>query len=147
MSAGELLALLRSDISMDDVPQSGCVDDAMLAQLLDRSWMLSGDEHQQDRSWMLTAEQRLQQQQQSEAASAGSSEAEGSESGSKSSKAAKGRGGRRASRSAAPAAAAEAAGSSGQAQQAVAGLPYAASGVGYEVVQAIGDSGLLSNVN
>jgi hypothetical protein len=137
MSAGELLALLRADISMDDVPQSGCVDDAMLAQLLDRSWML-------------TAEER--QQQQSEAASAGSSEAEPSEGGSKSSKAAKGKGGRRASRSATPAAAesagaAASAGSSGQAQQDVAGLPYPASGVGYEVVQAIGDSGLLSNVN
>jgi hypothetical protein len=138
MSAGELLALLRSDISMDDVPQSGCVDDTMLAQLLDRSWML-------------TAEER-QQQQQSEAASAGSSDAEASEGGNKSSKAAKGKGGRRASRSTTPAAAesagaAASAGSSGQGQQDVAGLPYPASGVGYEVVQAIGDSGLLSNVN
>jgi hypothetical protein len=135
MSAGELLALLRSDISMDDVPQSGCVDDAMLARLLDRSWML-------------TPEERQQQQQQGEAGSAGSSDAEGSE-GSSKGKAAKGKGGRRAScgGAAAAAEAAAAAGSSGQEQQAVAGLPYPASGVGYEVVQAIGDSGLLSNVN
>ncbi|WIA19523.1 hypothetical protein OEZ85_004132 [Tetradesmus obliquus] len=127
MSAAELLALLRADISMDDTPQSGCVDDAMLAQLLDRSWMLTPEERQQ--------------QQQAEAAGAGSSEAEHSKG-----KAAKGKGGRRASRGGAAAAeAAAAAGSSGQG--AVSGLPYPASGVGYEVVQAIGDSGLLSNVN
>jgi hypothetical protein len=129
MSAAELLALLRSDISMDDIPQSGCVDDAMLDRLLDRSWMLTDEERQQQQ------------------AEAGSSESEGSE-GSSKDKAAKGRGGRRASRGGAAAAAeAVAAGSSGQGQAGVAGLPYPVSGVGYEVVQAVGDSGLLSNVN
>ena len=69
MNAGELLDLLKSDFTGDDVPQSGVVDDAMLEKLLDRTHL---------------AQQKS--------------------------------------------------------------LPYPASGVGYEVVQASESSGLLSNV-
>lgn len=37
MNANELLELLRSDVTGDDVPQSGVVDEDMLSKLLDRS--------------------------------------------------------------------------------------------------------------
>lgn len=127
LSAAELLALLRSDISMEDVPQSGVVDDEMLAKLLDRTWMLTQEEKQQ------------QQQQQSASDAAGP--------------ATKGRGGKgrgkRSTKAAAatsePAAANNAESASGREVQT--GLPYPAQGVGYEVVQAMQDSGLLSQVN
>jgi hypothetical protein len=42
MNAGELLELLRADFTANDVPQSGVVDDAMLARLLDRTHLEDG---------------------------------------------------------------------------------------------------------
>ena len=110
---------------MDDIPQSGVVDDQMMDQLLDRTWMLSPEEQQQ--------------QQFDSDKPAPKQPARG-----------KGRG----KRSAPPPAveqkpteddSAVAASASGREVQT--GLPYPAQGVGYEVVQALQDSSLLSNVN
>lgn len=42
MSADELLELLKSDVSLQDVPQSAEVDNATLNQLLDRTHLLHG---------------------------------------------------------------------------------------------------------
>jgi len=42
MNATELLELLRSDVTNDDVPQSDVVDEACLARLLDRTHLSQG---------------------------------------------------------------------------------------------------------
>lgn len=39
VSTAELLDLLRCDVSLDDVPQSGAISDAALSKILDRSWL------------------------------------------------------------------------------------------------------------
>lgn len=126
MSASELLALLRSDISMDDVPQSGVVDDQTLDKLLDRTWMLTPEEQQQQADVGNPAPAAEQQP-------------------------VKGKGRGKGKRSATAAAAAPPAGDAAMAsasgREVQTGLPYPAQGVGYEVVQALQDSGLLSNVN
>jgi hypothetical protein len=122
LSAAELLSLLRSDFSMDDVPQSGVVSEEMLEQLLDRDWMLEGE----------APPQATPSKKQSPAAG-------------------RAKGGRL-SRSnsttavAAAAAAAEAGPSKSSERDAKVNLPYPATGVGYEVVKSI-ESNVLSNVN
>lgn len=40
MSAAELVELLRSDIGMNDVPQSGAITDDMLETIMDRTHLL-----------------------------------------------------------------------------------------------------------
>ena len=40
MGKSELMDILRADISLDDVPQSGEVDDAMMDRILDRDFLL-----------------------------------------------------------------------------------------------------------
>lgn len=40
LSATELLELLRNDVSLRDVPQSGVVSDKVLDQILDRSYLV-----------------------------------------------------------------------------------------------------------
>lgn len=42
MGKSELMDILRSDISLDDVPQSGEVDDAMMDRILERQFLLHG---------------------------------------------------------------------------------------------------------
>lgn len=37
------MELLRNDMSLDDVPQSGVVSDATLEQVLDRRYLMSGE--------------------------------------------------------------------------------------------------------
>ena len=44
MSADELLEVLKADVTKDDVPQSGEVDDTMLDKLLDRTHLVTGKE-------------------------------------------------------------------------------------------------------
>ncbi|KAG1673281.1 hypothetical protein FOA52_002561 [Chlamydomonas sp. UWO 241] len=39
LSAAELTSLLKCDVSLDDVPQSGVVSDAQMDRLLDRAWL------------------------------------------------------------------------------------------------------------
>lgn len=107
---------------MEDVPQSGVVDDEMLERLLDRSWMLEGDDSK-----------------------APAAEAEAA-AGPSSSKGSKVRG--KSSRSSSDAEVEAGAGPSNASGREVvsAGLPYPPSGVGYEVVQSM-DTNVLSNVN
>jgi hypothetical protein len=132
LSAQELLGLLRSDISMDDVPQSGAISDAMLDQVLDRSWMVEPDEQAKaveaagvpDKA---AGDAQKQKQQASNARQRT----------------------RRAlpAPAAADAAAAGAGSSAGTGRSVQGGLPYPPQGVGYEVVQAMEDSGLLETVS
>lgn len=127
MSAAELLSLLRADFSMEDVPQSGVVDDDMLDRLLDRSWMLEEEEAQEEKGDDSAAA----------AAAAGPSSSKAAAGSSK------GRG--RLSRSSSGAAAADSAQEEGAATK-QGSLPYPKSGVGYEVVQSL-ETNVLSNVN
>lgn len=113
---------------MDDVPQSGVVDDVMLDKLLDRTWMLSPQDQKQQQPTDSTKPAAKQ--------------------------AARGKGVKgRATRSQSPeeesaAAANESAVAAGASRRELqTGLPYPAQGIGYEVVQALQDSGLISNVN
>eukprot|EP00955_Chlamydomonas_euryale_P111468 366068-Chlamydomonas_euryale.AAC.6 len=39
LSAAELMELLKTDVSLDDVPQSGVVSDSQMDALLDRTWL------------------------------------------------------------------------------------------------------------
>lgn len=120
LSAAELLSLLRSDFSMDDVPQSGVVSEETLEQLLDRDWMLEGE-----------------------------APAQGTPSRKQSPAGGRAKGGRLSrsnSTTAVAAAAAEARPSKGSERDAKVNLPYPASGVGYEVVKSL-ESNVLSNVN
>jgi len=138
LSAAELLSLLRSDISMEDVPQSGAVGDDMLERLLDRSWMIEADEQQAQGDTRAAAAAAGAEQQQSGGGAAGAG------------KWARRRTVRVGAAAAAPAPAGGAAGDAGAGSNGRAvqgGLPYPPQGVGYEVVQAMEDSGLLSNVN
>jgi hypothetical protein len=122
LSASELLALLRADFAMDDVPQSGAVSDDTLKALLDRSWMENGGSGAAAAAAAAAAADKG-------GAAAAAAGAAGSS---------KARGRKGAAAAAAPAAAA--------AGPSTGGLPYPPSGVGYEVVQ-MADTNVLSNVN
>lgn len=43
MGKAELMDILRADISLDDVPQSGEVDDTMMDRILDREFLMKVD--------------------------------------------------------------------------------------------------------
>eukprot|EP00879_Flechtneria_rotunda_P026404 GHRR01028153.1.p1 GENE.GHRR01028153.1~~GHRR01028153.1.p1 ORF type:complete len:449 (+),score=169.94 GHRR01028153.1:694-2040(+) len=155
MSAAELLALLRSDISMDDIPQSGVASDEMLDTLLDRSWMVDSDRR----------EKATKAQQQTAAGAAGvtlqssskakngkrgrpaSSVGAASDTGSDGTGNAAGAEGSDNAAAAASSIQKAAAAETASGREVQRGLPYPATGVGYEVIQALEDNSLLSNVN